>query len=86
MPTVGGKEYSYTPGGIRAANRARAGATTPAGGSPFSRTRRAPVGPLYGPNSRQKPPIDTAGTFSPALPTDNIRGNPRPKTGGASPY
>ena len=66
MPMVDGKQYPYTLEGIGAANRARAGATTPAGGSPFSRVRGASAGPLYGPNHRQKPPIDTHGTFGPA--------------------
>jgi hypothetical protein len=88
MPIVGGTEYPYTRRGIRAADRARAGATTPAGGSPFSRVRRAPVGPLYGPNSRQKPPVDTRGTFNPPQRTDNITAvSTKPKVAGrASPY
>ena len=73
MPIVDGKEYPYTRKGIRAANKARAGATTPAGGSPFSRTRRASASPLYGPNSRQEPPVNTHGTFGPA------RGSQSPK-------
>jgi hypothetical protein len=87
MPIVDGREFPYSPGGIRAANRARAGATTPAGGSPFSRNRRMSAGPLYGPNSRQKPPVDTGGSFCVPGKTDNIKANPKPKTAGrASPY
>ena len=73
MPIVDGREFSYSPGGIRAANMARAGATTPAGGSPFSRNRRMSAGPLYGPNSRQKPPVDTRGSFCVPVKTDNIK-------------
>jgi hypothetical protein len=31
------------------------------------------AGPLYGPNSRQKPPVDTRGSFCVPVKTDNIK-------------
>jgi|TARA_R100001143_G_scaffold19285_1_gene20767 hypothetical protein len=60
MPVVDGKHYAYTPAGIAASKRAKNAST--AGGK----------GSLYGKNHRQKPPVQTHGTFNPASPTENI--------------
>jgi len=61
MPVVDGKHYAYTPAGQAAAEEARS--ARPWKGSQAS---------LYGKNSRQKPPVNTHGTFNPAGPTENI--------------
>ncbi len=61
MPEVDGKHYAYTPAGEAAADKAR-----------NARPWKGSQASLYGKNSRQKPPVNTHGTFNPAGPTENI--------------
>jgi hypothetical protein len=61
MPVVDGKHYAYTPAGKAAAEKAR-----------NARPWKGSQASLYGKNSRQKPPVNTHGTFNPAGPTENI--------------
>jgi len=63
MPVVDGIDYPYTPAGKAAAGRAR-------NATPFRRPQSQAS--LFGRNSRQKPPVNTHGTFNPAGPTENI--------------
>ena len=81
MPNFGGMPYpkSNKSGGMKA----KSGATTSAGGSPYNST------------TVQKPPVHTGGAFNPAMATENItagstkgmKANPGARTArGAKPY